>query len=212
MIKKLFALLLVLSFASKTPILAQVFEKEKNYVTAGYGLNGINGFYKSLKTSYGSNNDFKVKAFGPLVFNYERGIKDRWGVGLQIDYSKTSISFRPIIQEASFDNNFNIIYTNKVYNTEINLSILSAVFSGYYHYKLKNDKLDAYSGFGIGFVKIGMDTKTDQPNFTPIGIGAMGVGYKICSGARYMFTDKIGAYAEIALGYSFLHGGLVIKL
>jgi hypothetical protein len=214
-IKKLFALLLLVNFTNKSQIFAQAFEKEKNYVSAGYGINGLNAFLSSIKSSYSTYDNYKLSSFGPLVLNYERGIKDRFGVGLHIDYSTADVTFRTsgttiTYVTGSFGTQIPQ-YNTTYYNSQLNFSLFSMLLAGYYHYKLKNDKLDLYSGAGIGFVKIGAETKTDDINLN-FSFAATGVNYKICSGARYMFTDKIGAYAEIAVGYTFMHGGLVVKL
>ena len=77
---------------------------------------------------------------------------------------------------------------------------------GSFHYALV-DKLDTYAGLHLGYdiantKWIGHDTGS---------AGASGFSYGFFVGARYYFTDAIGAFAELGYGYSVLNLGVAFK-
>lgn len=85
---------------------------------------------------------------------------------------------------------------------------------GAYHYPLV-DKLDTYGGLFVGGYYYSF--KYDEIivggiDFTPKNITGFKARAAFFVGARYMFTDKIGAFAEIGAGVSLLQLGVTIKM
>ena len=74
------ALLSIFTFSAN----AQFFEKDINYVNAGYGL-GLG--YGRLLNAYQAYEGYKFSGFGPVAVSYERGITDNIGLGVSIGYS-----------------------------------------------------------------------------------------------------------------------------
>lgn len=77
---------------------------------------------------------------------------------------------------------------------------------GAYHYNgLNNPKIDLYGGLMLGYMIY---------NATGYSGGSGGTGFSAFAGARYLFTDNLGAYAELGGGnynLSILSLGLALK-
>lgn len=80
---------------------------------------------------------------------------------------------------------------------------------GAFHYQLV-DKMDTYTGLLIGY-----DIVTAKEFGTPSGYdyssSASGLTWSYFIGARYYFTDNIGAMAEVGWGIAYLNLGLALK-
>jgi len=191
--KKVVLIVAVLFSAFNTN--AQVFEQGSNLVNVGYGL-GLG--YGRLLNAYSGNQGYKFSGFGPAFINYERGVKDNIGVGLAISYSTYG---------AKWVNSSNYDYSYR-------WTTLSIMARGAYHFSVRNDKFDPYAGIGIGFLKYGYKWTSNDPSFNEannnISLGTP-FGYQIFVGARYMFSDKVGAYAELGYGIAVANFGLTFS-
>lgn len=83
---------------------------------------------------------------------------------------------------------------------------------GAYHFgELLNapDNLDVYGG--VGLYNYSVKVKSDLGGaFT--GTSGSGLHFGVHAGARYYFTDNIGAYAELGSGIAYLQLGVTLKL
>ncbi len=192
-------LLILLALLSFNLGYTQVFESGSNHLQFGYGF-GLNN--SKLLSSYQSNNSYKYSGFGPILGSFEHGINDNIGISGAISYSSFGGSW---IQESYLAS----------YKYSYRWSTLSMMIRGAYHFNLNNDKFDPYTGIGIGFLKYSYKWTSTDPNFNEsnnnVSLGTP-FGYQIFAGARYLFTDKIGAYAEIGYGFSVLNLGLSLKM
>jgi len=79
---------------------------------------------------------------------------------------------------------------------------------GALHYALV-DKLDTYAGFTLGYNIVSW--KWTGTGHGDSGSAKSNVTYGFYAGARYYFTDAIGAFAEVGYGYTILTLGLSFK-
>ena len=124
----------------------------------------------------------------PYGVGFEYGVSDKIGVGAYVGYSSYDvIGFK---------------YT----------SILVGAKGNYHFYT--NDKFDAYGGLLLGYnnVKVDSGTGTGFGIFgatTTAAASAVVFGGQL--GARYYFTDSIGAFAELGYGLANLNVGVAFK-
>lgn len=144
--------------------------------------------------TFGATGDVGVP---PLSFSLDYAIKDNITVGGFLGYYSSS-------QEVpSFGGNYVFKYS---------YTIVAA--RGTYHYPLV-DELDTYGSVLLGYI-VG-NSSVEIPNganpaFTPPAASVGGVAYGFSVGARYHFTDNLGAFAELGYGISLLNLGLTYKL
>jgi opacity protein-like surface antigen len=185
-------------FASFNTAQAQVFEQGSNHLNAGYGI-GL-GYGRILK-AYDVYDGYKFSGFGPAILSFERGVTDNIGIGASISYSTYGASWVQKSYLSSYDYSYR-------------WTTFSILARGAYHFRISNDKFDPYVGLGLGFMKFGYKWTSSDPNFNEttnsVSLGSP-FGYQIFAGARYMFTDNIGAYAEIGFGLSVANFGLTFK-
>ncbi len=86
--------------------------------------------------------------------------------------------------------------------------ILIAARGAYHPDFAHSEKLDAYAGIALG-VNIYRFNDTEDDILDSTSTGVLWGGYL---GARYMFSDKIGAYGELGYGLGYLNVGVVVKL
>jgi len=178
---------------------AQSFEQGNNYVNVGYGF-GLG--YGRLLNAYNAYDGYKFSGFGPAFISYERGVTDNIGVGASVSYS-------------SYGGKWNQDGGSQTYAYSYRWSTLSILARGYYHFNVSSDKFDPYAGVGLGFLKYGYKWTSTDPGFdeasNSVSLGTP-FGYQIFAGARYMFSDKVGGYAEVGYGVSVMNFGLTFKL
>lgn len=174
---------------------AQEFEKNGNYVTAGYGLNfrGIPG------TGVGIG-------LGPIMATYERGVTDilgigRIGAGGGIAFSSYNYNNKGAL--------FLLGSTENKYKTNRVTPFIKAT----YHFEFDIEKLDVYAGVGVG-VNIDFDKDTYYVNGSLISeskdTNARPIHY-IVAGARYYFSEAFGVYAEVGDGIANINAGVVFS-
>lgn len=189
--KKVLLITLLSTFGLNTN--AQFFEQDINYVNAGYGL-GLG--YGRLLNAYQVYDGFKFSGFGPVALSYERGITDNIGIGVSLGYS-------------SYGGKWN----QSNYNYSYRWTTLSIMARGAYHFNVRNRQFDPYAGVGVGFLKYGYNWQSNEPGFNEnaynINFGTP-LGYQIFVGARYMFNDNFGAYAELGYGLSVANAGITL--
>ncbi len=89
---------------------------------------------------------------------------------------------------------------------------------GSYHFnevlKINNPKLDVYGGLGLFYRRYSFNHKAVDGDELDVDYKASGgdVDFALHAGTRYMFSDKVGAYAELGYGISPLQLGISFKL
>jgi len=80
---------------------------------------------------------------------------------------------------------------------------------GALHYALV-DKLDTYTSLMLGFNAVSWKWRGDYQGYGTTS-GASGITLLWNVGARYYFTDKIAAFAELGYGFAILNLGVAMK-
>ncbi|MDD4631201.1 MAG: hypothetical protein PHQ77_03035 [Proteiniphilum sp.] len=191
MTKKTFmTLVLVVTSGALMSLQAQnLFSKGDKIANVGIGL----GSY------YGG--DGYTSSIPPLSVSYEQGIID----GL-LD-GKASIGVGGYMAYTA--NKWETISGNVTYGYKYSYFILGA--RGTFHYQFI-DKLDTYTGLMLGYNAVRSKFFGDSGSYTPEASGASGIGYSAFIGARYHFSDKLAAFAEIGYGISALELGISFRL
>jgi len=188
MSKKFITLLVLFTCGALIGLHAQnSFSKGDKIVNVGIGV----GSY------YGG--DGYTSSIPPFTVSFEQGIID----GL-LD-GKASIGVGGYLAYTA--NKWESTYGSTTFGYKYSYFILGA--RGVFHYQFV-DKLDTYTGLMLGYNVVSSSTFGD-------GMGgssptASGIGYSAFIGARYHFSDKFAAFAEIGYGISALELGISFKL
>jgi opacity protein-like surface antigen len=206
--KKKLLLLVFTAFVMCQNMNAQALEKGKSVLQVGYGFGSG---WSSLTSLYASNSGYKTSSFGPIASSYEYMITDKIGIGAGFNYASASATWT---QE---DQNFNFstgAVTTNIYEYTWKLTVIQFLGRANYHFPIKNDKLDLYGGLGLGFTNFGTSWESTDPDFDKNSYNislSSPFGYSLNLGARYFFTNNIGAYAELGYGISYFNAGLAFK-
>lgn len=179
------------------PSMAQAqFEEGDNVLGVGVGIGGgYNIGYKgagvSQSPAIGLHLDHGMGDLGPGT----------WGLGGFVGYK--SLSYK-------YDNpGWNFAYDYKY-------TYLTIGARGTWHYNEWHglDNLDTYGGIMLAYRSVSFKNNTVYPSNWLGGRyewSGSGVGFSGILGARYYFTDNIGAFMEAGFGYSVLQLGLSAK-
>ncbi|MFN3952176.1 MAG: outer membrane beta-barrel protein [Thermaurantimonas sp.] len=124
----------------------------------------------------------------PISLSYEHGFTDKISVGGFLGYAGSKVE-------------------NSLY--KINYTYLMLGARGSYHFYVNNN-IDAYGGVLLGYNIL--SSKIDPEPPIPISTASSGLVYGFYVGGRYYFTEKIGAFAELGYGISYVTVGLAVKL
>lgn len=124
-----------------------------------------------------------------------------WGLGGAIGYK--SLSYK-------LDDPF------WAYTTDYKWTYLTIGLRGTWHYNEwhGSDKFDTYGGLMLAYRSASFKDNSNYPNnWTGVKYtwSGSGVSFSGLLGARYYFTDNIGAFAEVGFGYAVLQLGLAAK-
>jgi len=167
---------------------AQVFSLSDKVVTPGIGLGST--LYSG--TGY-------TTSIPPISVSFEKGFKDDIGpgiIGIGGYLGFTGSKYEMSLLGSTYGYNYTSI-------------IIGA--RGYYHYDLV-DNIDTYGGLMIGYNIVSAKQTGNWPAGFNANATASGIGYSLFLGARYYFTDNIGAMAELGYGISYLTLGISYKL
>jgi len=184
----IFTSLIVCFIATQSFAQRQSFAKNDNVVGIGIGLGG--NLYSGLGFYPG------IKRMPTIMASYERCI-----IGKVWD-NKSSIGVGGVVGYTSAK------WNNYGWGWKQNSTLIAA--RGALHYAFI-PKLDVYAGFTLGYniVKWKWTGEYEDYNYTKTSAsGVTGAGYV---GARYYFTNFLGAYAELGYGYSIFNLGLSLK-
>lgn len=177
---------------------AQSFEEGTNVLGVGFGIGGSYGIGFT-----GSG----VKQSPAIALHFDHGMGDLgpgiWGLGGFLGYK-------------SYGYEYDNLWINGKYTSSYKWTYVVVGARGTWHYNEwhENDKLDTYGGLMLAYRAASFKDETNYPN----GVSSFNAGtYSGMSltgllGARYYFTDKIGAYLEAGFGVSVLQLGLAVKL
>jgi len=157
-----------------------------------YGFGSMSKAF--VKEFAGPNGTFK--SFGALGARFEYMASDKVGIGLEANY---------LIHTATW----NVDDGVNLYNYEYSVRRIRVFPRINYHFG-NSDRFDSYVAAGAGYRSIVRSTKSNDPNYIPEDItGVFPVAMRLAFGARYFFTETIGAHMEFGLGGgNIIHFGL----
>ncbi|PKR80412.1 hypothetical protein CW751_10100 [Brumimicrobium salinarum] len=209
-----YILLLITFFVIGTAsnLKAQVVKKDDIIIDTYYGFpNLYTVILKGAALNSGYEKDVTVKGIGPLGLRGEYMISDNIGLGLEIGFNNTNLSYKEDVEE--YNSNTNEYYT-KTYTYEYNTHKPGFMFSFNYHFLKGADNFDAYFVVAAGYAKRKISFKSNNPNsINDVGVGLFPIAAKIGVGARYFFTQNLGLNVALGLGQGgIINGGLSFKL
>lgn len=195
---KLLNTLGILAIATSLPLASQAqFESGDNVLGLGVGIGGgygvgYTGTGVTQTPALGVHFDHCMGELGPGT----------WGLGGAIGYK--SIAYKQ-----------DVAYWNYAYDYK--WSYLTIGVRGTWHYNAwhNNKHLDTYGGLMLAYRNATYKDNTVYPSGwtgAKYSWSGSGVGFSGILGARYYFTDNIGAFAEVGFGYALLQLGLAVKL
>ncbi|HEY1045690.1 MAG TPA: outer membrane beta-barrel protein [Bacteroidia bacterium] len=182
---------------------AQAFEQGRSVISAGYGLgNFTQAVFKAFETE--AYEDFKYKGIGPFFLKYEYAISDKVGIGLNYAYIGAKVSYEEPSRQVSPGVN---------YKQEIKFSSMSFLPRLNFHFGT-SEKVDPYFGFGIGYRTASYAYSDNDPNYdNDEKINSLNpFGMDLTIGARFFFTESIGAYLEAGMAKGIIQFGLSAKM
>jgi hypothetical protein len=192
----------------------QAFEEGTKVAALGIGFPN---FAKTLlKTGETSNSNsssattnYKATGFGPLHARFEYGLTDKFGIGLSINYNTYGATWN---QSTNSYNSNTGLYTPGYYSYAIKGSSINFLIRGNRHWDV-NDKVDIFSGFGLGYNSRTITYTSTDPNYNnnSIDVALFPVGFEWTVGMRYYFTENIGMYIEGGYAKDILQAGIVGK-
>jgi hypothetical protein len=100
-----------------------------------------------------------------------------------------------------------------------NFSYLVFGARGSYHFLNNNDKADIYAGLMLGYNVASSKFSTNDPDIKDLynrglisNVSAGGFALGAHVGGRYMFSEKVGGFAELGYNISWLSLGATFKL
>ena len=202
--KKLFTILasgLLILNGANVSAHSGAFEEGQNSVSIGYGFGTVVG---ALASAYKNETGYAFSGTGPIYLKYEHAITDGVGLGLNIAYAKYKFAWAFDTEDANFQ--------PITYAEGWELTTMSFLARINWHFG-DSEKFDPYFGVGLGYRTGSWKWTTTDPSGTQ-GLSAANVvpfGFETTVGARYLFTDNIGAYAELGIAKSVLQVGLNFK-
>jgi len=189
---------------------AQAVEEGNIIVDAYYGFpNLYTTVFKTAYANTGSELDLKVNGAGPLGLRGEYMVTDKIGLGLDLGFNNSKVSYNEISQEfnSTTGNVDNVTYAYDFKTKKIGVLVC---FN--YHF-LDNDKFDLFGTFGLGYASRSFSFTSTNPNYTPTAVSSLiPIGSKIGLGMRYFFTDNIGANLQLGFGQGgILNAGISAK-
>jgi hypothetical protein len=186
-----------LSLLSTNLVNGQAMDQGRMCIDLYYGFGSTS---KAFVQEMANTNNGDFKSFGAIGGRFEFMASDKVGIGLEGNY---------LIHTATWlvDDGVN------KYNYEYSVRRVRVFPRINYHFG-NSDSFDAYFGVGAGYRSIKRVTTSNDPNFIGEELeGALPVAMRLALGARYFFTENIGAHVEFGLGGgNIIHFGLSIRI
>ena len=196
-----FATILSLSILNISTSQAQSVEKGDIIIDGFYGTpNLVTSVLKGLLIDGTISNTVTIKSMGPFGGRAEILLTDNVGLGVDVIYASSSVSWESV---SDFDS---LTYNYKVSNPR--LRIVPRVS---YHFS-QNPNFDVYGVFGIGYKDSKLEFESLDVNWIPsIDFPLSPVAFRLGFGARYFITPNFALNAEAGLGSALFTGGISVK-
>ena len=163
---------------------AQLFDEDAKFFHVGIGVGSPYAY---------SGSDVSIP---PVHASAEFAVSEKIGVGGLIGYTASK---------------YDQSYFGDSYSWKFTYLIVGA--RGAYHF-IDSDKADVYAGAMLGYNIASAKFESTDPDLeqfvTEPSVGGVAFGGFV--GARYMFNEKLGGFAELGYNISWLSVGLAVKL
>ena len=190
---------------------AQALEEGNMVFDVYYGFpNLYTTVFKSAYANSGTEEDLKITGLGPLGIRGEYILADKIGLGLDIGFNNTKLSYTETVQEYNPQTGQT---TNRIYDYNFSTKKIGVMVTFNYHF-IENDKVDFYGIFGVGYGSRSFSFDSTDPNYNSETIsGLIPVASRIGIGVRYFLTDNIGLNVGAGFGQGgLLNAGLSVKI
>ncbi|MCX7862668.1 MAG: porin family protein [Bacteroidales bacterium] len=188
---KFVALFLMAIFVKNTN--AQIVEKGSKLIDVYYGWPNL--WSHTAKTTLTNDNSYQIEigSIGPMGARLEYLASDKVGVGIEFNYSNTSVSWR----ENSSDGNGN----NVTYHYKVTIPRYRAMFCFNFHFG-GSENFDAYGKLAAGYGSWAITYSTNDPTYNDdrINFNLIPISIRTAIGARYFISDNFHINAELGLG------------
>lgn len=192
---------IILSIAFSGNILAQAFDDGTNLVFLGFGIPPSERIKNDFNKDYKNYIEYKFKNYGTGVLKYEHGFHKYFGLGLNLEYSGASVSYK-------YDDSNTLRFER---NIKSNVFGFYGRFNG--HLPI-GEKLDISAGVGLGYlytVNKFNDTNPNPTTNTQQKQTILDFDYQFTAGVRIMIKDNIGLFLEVGWATTPAQLGLVFK-
>jgi opacity protein-like surface antigen len=209
--KKMRLFLVAIAAVTGMSASAQVVEEGNILVDAYYGFpNLYTAVFKRTYVDGGGEMNVKANGLGPVGIRGEYLLTDKFGLGLDIGFNNTSVTFQD--EETYYNENTGQNET-RIYDYEFSTQKLGVMVTFNYHF-IENDKVDFYGMLGAGYGNRSYRFESTDPNYSEGTIkGVIPVASRLGIGVRYFFSDNIGANVGLGFGQGgLINAGLSFKL
>lgn len=170
-------------------------------VDAHYGFPNFSAILKTAYANSGSEFDLKITGLGPMGARGEYMLTDMFGLGLEVNYTKTGIAFKDSSSGTTYD-------------YEVALSRLRVFPRFNLHFLQSSDVVDVYGVLGAGYHRASYSFTSTDTTFGNENItGLWPVAFRLGIGFRAFFAGVLGAGMEIGLGGgALIAAGLSLRL
>jgi hypothetical protein len=186
---------------------AQAFDEGIGFASLGYGFPNFAKTWLDL-ADYGFSDEASTSAIGPIHGRFEYGITEKLGIGVSVNFANAKRSW--------LYNTTNSSGTDVAYKESLSYNTINALIRINWHW-VDHDKVDVYSGLGLGYNHVSFKYDTENPNNDASAseeelntlFNFLPIGYEATVGMRYMFTENLGAYLEAGWSKSLFQFGVV---
>ncbi len=182
---------------------AQALEEGNMLVEGYYGFPNLYTSVFKAAYSTGFESNLEVGSIGPLGGRFEYMMSDKFGIGLDVGYSQSSITFT---EEGSL--------STTRYEYDFTTSKLGFMVTFNYHFDFVPDNMDLALGLGAGYGSRKFEFTSNEPGYQRTDIESIiPIASRLGATFRYFFTDNIGANVGIGIGQGgLLNAGISVKL
>ena len=181
------------------------FGKGQSYLGFAYGYGNLTQALFKNAGRFSDRLDYSYTKLGPMAAQFEYGLSNSWGLGLNMNYA---------VAKAKFTDQ-NVVIAGDTLNVRqtVRWGVLSFIVRANYHIRT-DGPLEPYIGFGLGLRTGGVSYQTklyrNYGRGLPLFINPFGA--EATFGARYYLHPHIALFGEIGMAQAFIKGGLVIRI